>query len=772
MKVTKVMPSVEDKNNHKDNTSHNSEDPPSNAMQVDAGLAASTVTGTVGTNGEKVQDTTMTEQRPIAHQNPSDTNKRNEKEQRLNRRNHPQQQHFGQAQAPTPEKSGHIEQKEVMKLHKKNANNIQQEQQYTKEGEFAANMQNQSQRRTDEQQTMKTEKTIPTEKTHGMSSSSSETSNMVVTNAKTTTQETHVNSNPPSSSTAVLSSSAPTTSSTVGIVTSSNSNKAAAPSSSSKNEAWGSAQKKSNRDPMLAPVRKLSVNLIHTYKHINEVYYRKKRERQAKAKALQQQQSKSSGSNRQHGSGGHDIVYNDGHDDENSDYIIKYEECLNERYIVRKRIGKGSFGQVVCAYDSLKKEDVAIKIIKSRSAFFKQANTEIDLLKFLNRKDPHDQWFIVRLKDTFVHHKHQCLVFEKLSCNLYDLLRTTRFLGVSLNLIVKFGRQILKALAFLALPEIDIVHCDLKPENILLRHHKRSAIKVIDFGSSCRTKNTVYTYIQSRFYRSPEVMLGLPYGVAIDMWSLGCILVEMHVGEPLFNGTDEFDQMSRLVAIRGLPPSRLIENAPKRRTFFEKIYSTSYGREKAKSTVAKASSADNTVGAGDTLPSSNSKTRAHSWRLRTRASKYRSKDKRRGKPRARSLEKILGVHQGGPHGSRMGESGHLPEDYYVFIDLIDRMLDYDPKTRIKPIEALNHPFFRNDSHSSSSRSSGQQKGSSSERKGGTTSNASISNTSNANDHGGMSEESNPSGVTSSGVTTDVLSSQHRTKRSKSAPRRS
>lgn len=49
----------------------------------------------------------------------------------------------------------------------------------------------------------------------------------------------------------------------------------------------------------------------------------------------------------------------------------------------------------------------------------------------------------------------------------------------------------------------------------------------------------IYQYIQSRFYRSPEVLLGIPYDLAIDMWSLGCILVEMHTGEPLFSGTNE-----------------------------------------------------------------------------------------------------------------------------------------------------------------------------------------------------------------------------------------
>lgn len=62
----------------------------------------------------------------------------------------------------------------------------------------------------------------------------------------------------------------------------------------------------------------------------------------------------------------------------------------------------------------------------------------------------------------------------------------------------------------------------------------------------------MYSYIQSRFYRSPEVMLGLPYTTAIDMWSLGCILVEMHTGEPLFAGVDQFDQMCRIVSVLGV----------------------------------------------------------------------------------------------------------------------------------------------------------------------------------------------------------------------------
>ena len=92
----------------------------------------------------------------------------------------------------------------------------------------------------------------------------------------------------------------------------------------------------------------------------------------------------------------------------------------------------------------------------------------------------------VKLKRHFMFRNHLCLVFELLSYNLYDLLRNTNFRGVSLNLTRKFAQQLCTALLFLATPELNIIHCDLKPENILLCNPKRSAIKIVDFGSSCQ----------------------------------------------------------------------------------------------------------------------------------------------------------------------------------------------------------------------------------------------------------------------------------------------
>jgi serine/threonine protein kinase len=88
------------------------------------------------------------------------------------------------------------------------------------------------------------------------------------------------------------------------------------------------------------------------------------------------------------------VKYNDGHDDENADYIIKPGEVFNGRYEVQQLLGKGSFGQVIKAWDRVKQEAVAVKIIKNKKPFYNQALIEIKLLKLMNQRDPEDQYFI------------------------------------------------------------------------------------------------------------------------------------------------------------------------------------------------------------------------------------------------------------------------------------------------------------------------------------------------------------------------------------------
>lgn len=104
-----------------------------------------------------------------------------------------------------------------------------------------------------------------------------------------------------------------------------------------------------------------------------------------------------------------------------------------------------------------------------------------------------------------MYRNHLCLVFELLSYNLYELLRNTNFRGVSLNLTRKFAQQLCTALLFLSTPEIKVIHCDLKPENILLCNPKRSAVRIVDFGSSCQVGQRV-SLIQPSLSRGATVV--------------------------------------------------------------------------------------------------------------------------------------------------------------------------------------------------------------------------------------------------------------------------
>ncbi|CAN8096604.1 unnamed protein product [Discula destructiva] len=267
---------------------------------------------------------------------------------------------------------------------------------------------------------------------------------------------------------------------------------------------------------------------------------------------------------------------NDGYDNEDSDYILYVNDILGSeeaghknRYLILDVLGQGTFGQVVKCQNLKTQEVVAVKVIKNRTAYFNQSMMEVSVLDLLNTKlDKNDDHHLLRLKDTFIHKQHLCLVFELLSVNLYELIKQNQFRGLSTTLVRVFAQQLLNGLALLN--KARLIHCDLKPENILLKNLESPIIKIIDFGSACDERQTVYTYIQSRFYRSPEVLLGLPYSSAIDIWSLGCIVVELFLGLPLFPGSSEYNQVSRIVEMLGNPPNWMIEMGKQAGEFFDK----------------------------------------------------------------------------------------------------------------------------------------------------------------------------------------------------------
>ena len=222
---------------------------------------------------------------------------------------------------------------------------------------------------------------------------------------------------------------------------------------------------------------------------------------------------------------------NHGYDDERGDYNTVMHDHIGYRYEVLSELGKGSFGQVVKCYDYKTQTCCALKIIRNKKRFHQQALIEVKLLEHLRDNDPEEQYNMVKTLDYFYFRNHLCITFECLSITLYEFIKNNNFQGLSLGLIRRFAIQLLASLRYLR--KHRIIHCDLKPENILLKAPNKSVrysdcrwtcgsflnafdderalslraqgIKMIDFGSSCFEDERVYTYIQSRFYRSPEV---------------------------------------------------------------------------------------------------------------------------------------------------------------------------------------------------------------------------------------------------------------------------
>ncbi|XP_072655391.1 dual specificity tyrosine-phosphorylation-regulated kinase 4 isoform X1 [Canis lupus baileyi] len=254
-------------------------------------------------------------------------------------------------------------------------------------------------------------------------------------------------------------------------------------------------------------------------------------------------------------------------DDEHGSYMKVLHDHIAYRYEVLEMIGKGSFGQVAKCLDHKNNELVALKIIRNKKRFHHQALVELKILEALRRKDKDNTYNVVHMKDFFYFRNHLCITFELLGINLYELMKNNSFQGFSLSIVRRFTLSVLKCLQMLYVEKI--IHCDLKPENIVLYQKGQVSVKVIDFGSSCYEHQKVYTYIQSRFYRSPEVILGHPYNMAIDMWSLGCIMAELYTGYPLFPGENEMEQLACIMEVLGLPPTHFIQTASRRQTFFD-----------------------------------------------------------------------------------------------------------------------------------------------------------------------------------------------------------
>lgn len=260
--------------------------------------------------------------------------------------------------------------------------------------------------------------------------------------------------------------------------------------------------------------------------------------------------------------------------EENKDLPIVLNTVIAGRYYVTEYLGSAAFSKVIQAHDLHTGIDVCLKIIKNDKDFFDQSLDEIKLLKIVNKLDPADERHILRLYDYFYHQEHLFIVCELLKANLYEFQKFNQESGgeayFTLSRLQVITRQCLEAIEYLH--HLGIIHCDLKPENILIKSYRKCKIKVIDLGSSCFKSDNLCLYVQSRSYRAPEVILGLPYDQKIDLWSLGCILAELCSGEVLFPNDAVVMILARMIGMLGPIDPEMLETGQETHKYFTEEY--------------------------------------------------------------------------------------------------------------------------------------------------------------------------------------------------------
>ncbi|KAF2444692.1 kinase-like protein [Karstenula rhodostoma CBS 690.94] len=353
----------------------------------------------------------------------------------------------------------------------------------------------------------------------------------------------------------------------------------------------------------------------------------------------------------------------DNWDDAEGYYKLIANELVNGgRYRMIKNLGRGVFANVAQAEDiSIQDENnthklVAIKMIRRNDLMRKASQKEMDFVRKVNEADPQDKRHVIRLLSSFDHKGHLCAVFEHMSKNLRDLLKeNTNGHGLSLQAVRSYSRQMFVGLQHLV--SCQVVHCDLKPDNILVSPDMKT-IKLCDFGTAVDKRDVMERteYLVSRFYRAPEIILGLDIGYGIDMWAVGCTIYELWTGKILFTGRTNNQMIKAFMDCLGWPTEKLLKKGLLQNVLehFEAgpplTFISQEVDQQGKVTVRK-------IEQQKKVP---------------RDLKSRINDATRG----------------------MSQDNLPPErELNDFVDLLGACLNFNPEKRMQPKEALSHKFF-------------------------------------------------------------------------------
>lgn len=289
------------------------------------------------------------------------------------------------------------------------------------------------------------------------------------------------------------------------------------------------------------------------------------------------------------------------------------EEGSVEKYEWVRVIGQGTFGIVYKVTDKQTKKNLAIKKVFQDPNYRNREFLIVVELNHINCIKVHNYFFTNDQGQQFLN-----LVMDYIPETLYRVLRYYKKKAMPFPdpLGKIYAYQMFRSLAYIH--ALGIVHRDIKPQNILVDTNDHRLV-ICDFGSAKKINpgERSVAYICSRYYRAPELILEQDkYGPEIDVWSIGCVIAEMFLGDPIFPGTGSRDQMIKIVGVLGPPTAAEI------------------------TAMAKTNNIK--------LPAVNPTGLAKKF---------------------------------------------TPQTNPLAIDLLSKVLVYDPKKRLHPLEALMHPYF-------------------------------------------------------------------------------
>ncbi|KAJ3158804.1 dual specificity protein kinase kns1 [Geranomyces michiganensis] len=332
-------------------------------------------------------------------------------------------------------------------------------------------------------------------------------------------------------------------------------------------------------------------------------------------------------------------------------FFIVTDDCeITSRYKVLRLLGQGTFGKVLEVLDREQNQKVAIKVVRALQKYTDASHVEIKVLRCLEENDPYQKSHCIPLLSTFVYRNHTCMVFPLLSQSVFDYLKENQFVPFLPYQTAEIALQLVQAVVFMH--GLKLIHTDLKPENVMIvdtrsepipgtrrtskvrRRLLDTRVRLIDFGSSIFEKDYHSSIVSTRHYRAPEILLGAGWSYPCDMWSLGCILVELVTGDALFQTHENIEHLAMMENVLGPVPTHLTRT-PTAEKYFVKG-KLAYPRPET------------------------------------------TKQSRKNVLKTKPLRDII-----------------APKDKYGerLLDLVSRMLKYDPTERITAREALSHSYF-------------------------------------------------------------------------------